>query len=350
MAYLIKDDTYDTYHWAPTSVLDGLITLPEYTDREGWKAVTEDLADLILGIAPESQKQWEPSDVGGLADSFTEYTPGDPVDTTSYIISGVGLGETVSVPSGFYVIIAHGENVNKYVCRHESDDSDPEYMTRTVTLAKSEKLTYLFAAEMIAVPTRDMEGAEANTANPVEWEYDPEVILKPGIRELRGDLVIIKDLELYEYRKKEVGDNPRDIKDNATFVFEVSAYKNEDSYTPEATPIYHNYVSITYNDEYGIKKALVEDLPVDSYVVVTEVYSGRSYTATVDTDTAVIKPDETAQVKFENTYDERHGGGGSFVNNFKYVEHDDNSTGWEANRVDDNSEESTIVKPFESTK
>ena len=33
VAYLIPDEMYDTYHWAPTSVLDGLITLPEYTDR-----------------------------------------------------------------------------------------------------------------------------------------------------------------------------------------------------------------------------------------------------------------------------------------------------------------------------
>ena len=344
VAYLIPDEMYDTYHWAPTSVLDGLITLPEYTDREGWKAVTEDLADLILGIAPESQKQWEPSDVGGLADSFTDYTPGDPVDATSYIIRNVDLGKKVSVPSGFYMIIARGKDVNKYICRYESGENDPEHMTRTVTLAKSDKLTYLFAAEMIAVPTRDMEGAESNTANPVKWEYNPTVYLKAGIRKLCGDLVIIKDLELYEYRKKEIGDNPRDIKDNATFVFEVTAYESEDSYKQfgDAARIYNNYITINFNDESGTKNALVKDLPVGAYVIVKEVYSGRSYTETVKEKAAVIQPDDVSYVDFENKYDKTQGGGGSFVNNFKYTD----ETGWEGNRVDDNSTGSTVVKPF----
>lgn len=342
VAYLEPDEMYDTYHWAPTSALPSDFPLPEYTDREGWKSVTEDLVDLILGTAPEGLTQWNPSEVESLAGSFTEYggsSDGQP-DKTSYKITDVSLGETVEdIPSGFYVIIARGINVDKYVCTHESDENDPDHMTRTVTLATSEKYTYQFAAEMAAVPTRPIEDGEANTANRVPWQYDPSVVLKPEIRGRGGTLVIIKDLELYEYRRKEVGDNPRDIKDNATFVFEVSAFQSND---PDAARIYHNFITINFNDESGTKNALVEDLPVGAYVIVKEVYSGRSYTKTVEERTAVIQPDDVAYVDFENKYDKTQGGGGSFVNNFKYS----NETGWEGNRVDDNSTESTVVKPF----
>lgn len=347
VAYLIPDDQYDTYHWAPTDALSD-VSLPENTyseDWEGWKGVTEVLVDKILGEAPEGQTQWTPSEAGGRADSFTEYKPGNPVDTTSYKITGVELGEKKSIPSGFYVIIARGRNVDKYVCAHEFDGSNSdEYMTKTVTLATSEKYTYQFAAEMVAVPTKDKEDGEANTANRGEWIYDSAVVLKPEIRGRGGSLVIIKDLELYEYRKKEVGDNPRDIKDNATFVFEVTAYESEASYKElgDAARIYHNHITINYNDESGTKNAIVEDLPVGAYVIVKEVYSGRSYTETVQARDAVIQPDDVAYVEFENKYDKTQGGGGSFVNNFKFS----NETGWEGNRVDDNSTGSTVVKPF----
>lgn len=353
VAYLEPDDMYDTYHWAPTSALPSDFPLPEYTDREGWKAVTEDLVDLILGTAPEGLTQWNPSEVESLAGSFTEYggsSVGQP-DKNSYKITGKSLGETVEgIPSGFYVIVARGINVDKYVCTHESDDSDPEHMTRTVTLATSEKYTYQFAAEMVALPTKDKEdeNGEPNTANRGEWIYDfpfdSPVVLKPEIRGRGGTLMITKNLELYEYRRKEVGDNPRDIKDNATFVFEVSAFQSND---PNAARIYHNFVTINFNDESGTKNALVEDLPVGAYVVVKEVYSGRSYTATVEERTTVIQPDNVATVDFENTYNKTQGGGGSFVNNFKYTD----ENGWEANRVKDNSvsdnnPEPEVVKSF----
>ncbi len=365
VAYLTPDDMYDTYHWAPTSVLDGLITIPEDTDREGWKVVTEDLVDLILGTAPEGKTQWTPTEAGGLADTFTVFNGQSAAqpDPTSYKITGKSLGEKIEgIPSGFYVVIARGNNVDKYVCTHEPNGEDPEHMTRTVTLATSEKYTYQYAAEMFALPTKDEEIDEngdpkTNTANGGEWHYDYPVVLKAEVRGRGGSLEIIKNLELYEYRKKEVGDNPRDIKDNVTFVFEVTAYENEASYKEfgdAARIIYHNFVSINYKDENGIKKAIVEDLPVGAYVVVKEVYSGRSYTATVEEDSAVIKPDEAAQVEFENKYDKTQGGGGSFVNNFKFAtftdEEGNSKNIWQPNRVDDNSTESTVVKPFESTK
>lgn len=365
VAYLIPDDQYDTYHWAPTDALSD-VSLPENTygeDWEGWKGVTEVLVDKILGTAPEGQTQWTPSEAGGRADtdSFTDISKyrgqsEDQPDTTSYKISGVGLGETVEgIPSGFYMIVARGSNVDKYVCTHESDSSEPEdsesddsdsnqgYITKTVTLATSDKYTYQFAVEMVALPTR-LENGEANTANRVPWQYDSAVVLKPEIRGRGGTLVIIKDLELYEYRKKEIGDNPRDIKDDATFVFEVTAYESEDSYNQigDAARIYHNFITINFNDESGTKNALVEDLPVGAYVIVKEVYSGRSYTETVEERDAVIQPDDVAYVDFDNKYDKTQGGGGSFVNNFKYTDED----GWEANRVDDNSTGSTVVKPF----
>ena len=104
VAYLTPDDMYDTYHWAPTSVLDGLITLPEDTDREGWKVVTEDLVDLILGTAPEGKTQWTPTEAGGLADTFTVFNGQSAAqpDPTSYKITGKSLEEKIEgIPVAF---------------------------------------------------------------------------------------------------------------------------------------------------------------------------------------------------------------------------------------------------------
>jgi hypothetical protein len=99
VAYLTPYGTYDTYQWAPTSALDGLITMPEYTDRDGWRAKAEELASLILGEAPEGATQWSPMESDGLLakDAFTdisEYSApsdGQP-DKTSYMITGKSLG------------------------------------------------------------------------------------------------------------------------------------------------------------------------------------------------------------------------------------------------------------------
>jgi hypothetical protein len=147
-----------------------------------------------------------------------------------------------------------------------------------------------------------------------------------------GDLEIVKILDTYEYRKKTNEGKTRDIIDNATFVFEVTAYESYDEKGPVGQVVYHNYVSTTFKDSTS-KTVLVKDIPVGSYVVVNEAYSGRSYAVVTDsTQTTVIRPDQAASVTFENEYDERHGGGGSVTNNFKF-----DADNWTVEQVTDSS-------------
>ena len=151
--------------------------------------------------------------------------------------------------------------------------------------------------------------------------YDVKVDgLKPGI------------LVDYAQREKEVG-NARIIKDPATFIFEVTAYEKEGS----ENVILHDYVSIVF-DSYGSKSVLIKDLPVDSYVVVKEAYSGRVYSTDTDKD-ATILADQNVGVEFENEYEDREPGGGSVTNHFEYTEKD----GWVQKEQVDNTEESSEV-------
>jgi hypothetical protein len=191
------------------------------------------------------------------------------------------------------------------------------------------------------VPTKDPWNDVVNSANPGKWDPSVEVYLKPAVLGVGGDLEIVKMLDTYEYRKKTNEGKTRNIIDNATFVFEVTAYESN----AEGAPVvFHDFVSTTFTDSTS-RKVLVQDIPVGSYVVVEEVYSGRSYHATVDTvQTTMITPDQTAVVKFRNDYDGRHGGGGSVTNNFKF-----DADNWTVEQISDNSTEGEhISNPAEN--
>ena len=347
IADVTQDDMYDTYNWAvdPYLAKDGL-TLPDDTDTAGWRETTQKVSEMILGTAPEGKTQWKP--------------------TVTYPVQkfeNIGLGQKVDLPVGIYFIVARGSNIEEYVSQNmlmtadegaagegatdedaanvEGESGSPSYMTNTVTLAKSSRRTYQFATELVMVPTKEPWNDVVNSANPGNWDFDVEVYLKPAVLGVGGDLEIVKMLDTYEYRKKTNEGKTRNIIDNATFVFEVTAY---DSNAEGAPVVYHDFVTTTFKDSYS-KTVLVRDIPVGSYVVVEEVYSGRSYHATVDTvQTTMITPDQTAVVKFRNDYDGRHGGGGSVTNNFKF-----DADNWTVEQISDNSTEGEhISNPAEN--
>ncbi|MBE6006541.1 MAG: hypothetical protein E7238_05220 [Sarcina sp.] len=348
----IPDEMYDTYHWEPIPVLKGRLELPDDTDRAGWRQVTTQATNLVLGTAPEGQTQWNPDDL--QSDQVLKNAIVNTEDDRSLKITGKSLGEKIEgLKPGIYLIIPHGSNITNYcstnraAAANENAAADatselavtnPASLSPTVMLARSSKRTYQFAPELVALPTKaPNEEGEIKTSNqPYEWIYDASVVLKPAQLGVGGDLEIIKDLSAYEYRKKNNLEGvERDVIDPATFVFEVTAYENQAIYEAQganAPAIYHNFISIEFTDA-SSKSALIRDIPVGSYVVVEEVYSGRSYTATVDTtQTATIQPDQPVGVDFTNDYDDRHGGGGSFTNNFKF-----NGSGWDLERTTDNS-------------
>lgn len=330
IADVTQDDIYDTYNWTLDSNLaaEGL-TLPDYTDTAGWRETTQKVSEMILGTAPDGKTQWKPADIPGIP--------------TVQKYENISLGQEVELPLGIYFIVARGSNIEEYVSQNRlmpADDS-PSYMTNTVTLAKSSRRTYQFATELVMVPTKKPWNDVVNSANPDKWDPSVEVYLKPAVLGVGGDLEIVKMLDTYEYRKKTNEGKTRDIIDNATFVFEVTAYESN----AEGAPVvFHDFVSTTFTDSTS-KKVLVQDIPVGSYVTVEEVYSGRSYHATVDTvQTTMITPDQTAVVKFRNDYDGRHGGGGSVTNNFKF-----DADNWTVEQISDNSTEGEhISNPAEN--
>lgn len=350
IADVTRDEMYDTFNWAPVTILaEAGLTLPDDTDTAGWRETTQKVSEYILGTAPEGKTQWKPA---------VTY----PVQK----FENIGLGQKVDLPAGIYFIVARGSNIEEYVSQNmlmtadegapgkgatdedaanvEEESGSPSYMTNTVTLAKSSRRTYQFATELVMVPTKAPWNDAINSGNPSEWDFDVEVYLKPAVLGVGGDLEIVKILDTYEYRKKTNEGKTRDIIDNATFVFEVTAYewRNEDGSVGPV--VFHDFVSTTFTDSTS-KKVLVQDIPVGSYVTVEEVYSGRSYHATVDTvQTTMITPDQTAVVKFRNDYDGRHGGGGSVTNNFKF-----DADNWTVEQISDNSTEGEhISNPAEN--
>ena len=373
VADAIPDDMYDTYHWEPIDLLrDRGVEIPEGLDRAGWRQKTTEITNLMLGdSASVGQTQWNPKEItDALINKIS--VPEDGSDD-SRMKENNPLGVKITgLKAGIYLLIPHGNNITNYCSTNKAavanDNAamdatsdvavtNPASLSPTVMLARSSKRTYQFAPELVALPTKaPNEQGEIMTSNrPYEWIYDASgdaaIVLKPAQLGVGGDLEIIKDLDTYEYRKKTNEDGTRNIIDDATFVFEVKAYESEETYKryldqgTTAPMIYHNFVSIEFNESSN-KNALVRNLPVGSYVIVEEVYSGRSYSATVETTkTATIAADQAVSVEFENTYDERHGGGGSLTNNFKYGDN-----GWEAKRVSDNSTDQEVVKEFPGLK
>ena len=324
---------YDTYDWAMTEPFSS-ITIDKNIDSEGWKTAAQQAADIVLGTAPDGETEWDPSAATDAIDASLKPTRKN-------------AGEKIEgLDAGLYLIIAHGRDTDDYASIGYDENGAA---SGTVTIANSTACRYEFKPELVSLPTKDAvkndDGNDViNTANPGDWIYDVTVTLKPSQIDRVGNLKITKNLIDYAQREKEVG-NERIIKDPATFIFEVTAYKIEED--GSRTDILHDYVSIVF-DSYGSKSVLIKDLPVDSYVVVKEAYSGRVYSTDTDLEERTILADQDVDVEFDNEYEDREPGGGSVTNRFSYTEKD----GWEkSGQVADDTEESIQnLKPFnEST-
>ena len=317
-----KDQMYDTYNLTLVEALRNAgLTLPSDNETGGWDQTKKMASDLILGKG-DGQTQWKPDGSYQIKD-----------------YSDIPLGQPMNVSPGIYFVVAHGNDVTDYVSQNEAGD--------VITLAETPECTYQFFTELVMAPTKepDPESGEINSANPGAWDPNVKLYLKPAEEAARGDLYITKKLDEYEQRKKDTNGKKRDIIDDATFVFEVTAYKSKEDMT---TVIYHEFVSMTFT-EAVTKTAVVKDIPAGSYVKVEEVYSGRSYEAVIPKNSTSdnplvqyvdIKPavgEDATRVTFENTYDDRPGGGGSVTNHFSF------DGKWDVEQVTDSSTEGKHV-------
>ena len=86
--------------------------------------------------------------------------------------------------AGLYLIIARGSDLTKVedykIEVTQKDEAMGEDITRLATIANSHKNTYLFAPQLVSLPTKEADSdGVINTANPGEWVYDLVVNLKP---------------------------------------------------------------------------------------------------------------------------------------------------------------------------
>ena len=175
-----------------------------------------------------------------------------------------------------------------------------------VDTAKSPKYTYTFTPMIVSLPWSlyQYEGASGDDA----WQYAREAFLKPAQEPRYGSIRIIKELTDYNASQGDV-----------TFVFDVVARENGEE---DAEIVYSNVVSLTFS-EVGVKEAVLEHIPTESVVTVTEIYSGANCELTVSDDeskTVIADGEDGNPVTFyfENRYDEDAKSGYGVENRFRY--------------------------------
>lgn len=173
----------------------------------------------------------------------------------------------------------------------------------------SDYYQYDFAPYLISLPNNYYYSTGSD-----DWVYeltgDHAIGLKPEKTDRLGDLLITKDLDVYNETNTE-----------GTFVFQIEAVKT-DIDTNERKVVYSDVVAMTFTSA-GSDSILIEDLPAGAVVTVTEIYTGANYKLVSDPSvTVTIIPDDEegapAEAEFKNTHDGSHDGGYGLVNHFAY--------------------------------
>lgn len=248
-------------------------------------------------VQDEEYKETKAAEWEALAEGIKALIPeGTEGDQTVRLTAGTGTTEDLTV--GLYLVSA-----------------------RTVW---SEEYIYTFSPYLISVP----DNRYYDTGNDA-WIYDVPVSLKAARENRFGDLEIVKTLNSYNVS---LGD--------AAFVFRVQAEKDG--------IICDEVVSLVFDGPGTRSVRVAGKIPAGARAVVTEVYSGASYSAvgneiyTIENILAARMPEETGeavinQASFTNTYDDRLNVGTSIVNHFEYVEGRAGGP-WEWSRQADSSE------------
>ncbi|MDD3362348.1 MAG: hypothetical protein PHW34_11815 [Hespellia sp.] len=174
-------------------------------------------------------------------------------------------------------------------------------LTAGLYLIKAEEVgspqyRYRFTPYLVSLPNNYYAQGQGD-----EWIYDIEDLgLKPEQTLRYGGLLI----------KKTLSNQNITMGEKATFVFKVVIS------TPQGETMTRN-VALTF-DVAGEKTAAINDIPAESKVVVTEVYSGASYTQTAPpSQTATIFAEEmTEGIEFVNEHNGKPNGGYGISNNF----------------------------------
>lgn len=183
-------------------------------------------------------------------------------------------GESGLTP-GLYLLLIHGRG-------------ETELGPNGETVAYAGAYRYLFAPQLISLPTREApEDGVATTASGA-WLYDVTVYPKPEVELAYGSLLLTKTLQNY------------DPMNTALFVFSVEA-------TLDGENVYSDVVSMTF-DAACVQSIVIDRLPIGAVVTVSECYCSPGYElVSQKTLTLTIEADpETGgysnQVQFVNSY------------------------------------------------
>lgn len=230
------------------------------------RAAYADIQAALDGITAESTAaDWE------AVAAAAQKTAAAGTADASVTLTG-GKGSVTGLATGLYLILA-----------------DP---------VQTDSYSYEFSCGLVSAPGNSYDAAGQLSG---EWVYDGiAVTLKPTRTELTGEIVITKTLQNYNAASG-----------TPIAVFDVEAYY-------ENTVVYSNVVSLVF-DAANTKSVKVSGLPLGARVVVTEVYSGASYTAVAASSVTIEKlTADGAEAKFTNRYDGGLLYGTGVVNHFSY--------------------------------
>lgn len=237
-------------------------------------------------------------------------------------------GTKTNVDPGLYLILGRSRDENATYLMEmtkESAEGTANGETQLVTEFRVGQTKLSSAPILVTVPGKEQEDGSFSydTAVNGKWIYDWNLQAKLTTKPACGSIEIEKTLDLY-FQDAE----------NAIFVFQA------DTYYPNENTLYSSEVySISFEGP-GTKKVLVEGLPIGAIVKVKEIYHGINYkpvNVSQEPQTVTVQESFTNVVHFDNTYDEKTGGGGGITNHFTYKQGEE-SAEWTLTQTKDNTE------------
>ena len=249
-----KDEKYDTYIFDPfegdfedlqDDFDEALVADPNTLNdgeavRARFRAIAEDFAEIILA---------------------EEYETEPAMSVTSTGESTIVLED---LADGLYLLVLRGDYEDKtgedgYVTKITRDGEE-----HLATRAHSEIYEYRFDPILLMLPTKmDGEEQQYNTSYGT-WTNELTVNIKAERDKLPGKLVIEKILDnLLDLS------HDTDYTEPAIFVFDVIGRETDDESDPI---IYRRQVAISF-DGPGTKSETLEDIPMGTWVWVTEIYN-----------------------------------------------------------------------------
>ena len=300
---------YDSYHYTLCADFTGLS--PDISSHSALTAMT--------------RESWHSLASAAAVKVFSASAPITPAQ------SAVASSASMTLSAGLYLVIARSSDLTAVDDYVKWDDSTTP-RTLVGTIARSAQYEYTYAPELISLPASAAAipavfpgDSEPNyTTAGGGWYYTVSAMMKPSEEPRCGDLVIEKDLSVYE------DSTPVSV------VFRVQASKTDDG----CDFSYDDYHMITFRAAEKKSLTLSGIFPVGASVTVTEVYPGPGYvlTGTVwseeETGTSghLVKAAENSLAPLTVTFTDRYDGkllqGGGILNEYEFVVGSGGSTGY----------------------